>query len=370
MRPSRLALARLARLALVALPAGCHGAGPEVVAAEEIGVVAQSAWIEGRDGGQSLRAFGRSVWIYGDTVLKMPDEEGQSWHHNSYSITDDPSAADGLGGFLEPPDGVGAPRHFIPPTPDEAEFNAAHRGDPCAEEPCGARWAVWPASPVWDERGQRALIFYALIYAEPGDFNFEGVGASVAIWSDPEGVPERPVIDPAAEHPDLLFHKGEPGWGVGANIVGDELYTFGCDSGDEVRHKCRLARVDLDHVLGREHWRYYDGDGWSAELGDADPLFVGAPIMEVSYNEHLGAWLAIYSAPLSHAIVARTAPELWGPWSRESTLYEAPEEDPPYDALHHRDYEEENGRIQYITYSRHTSGWFGAEFPLIRVELE
>ena len=40
-------------------------------------------------------------------------------------------------------------------------------------------------------------------------------------------------------------------------------------------------------------------------------------------------------------------------------------------AAHHAEYEEEDGRVQYITYSRPTdNGWFGAEFALVRVVFE
>jgi hypothetical protein len=40
----------------------------------------------GRDGATSGLAFGRSVWVYGDTVLEAPDERGEQWHTNSFGI--------------------------------------------------------------------------------------------------------------------------------------------------------------------------------------------------------------------------------------------------------------------------------------------
>lgn len=48
-------------------------------------------------------------------------------------------------------------------------------------------------------------------------------------------------------------------------------------------------------------------------------------------------------------------------------IYDAGD-DAPYDVMHHPEYQEHDSRVQYISYSRHTSGWFGTEFPLIRVE--
>jgi hypothetical protein len=347
---------------------GCRAQGPEVTSAVEIGTLEQSDAIEGRDGGGSALAWdGRSIWVYGDTVLTVPDEQGRNWHHNSYSITEDLDASDGLTGFFEPLDPAGAPLHLIPPNPAEQAFNDAHYGDDCLEQPCGARYAVWPSEPFFDESRNRALVFYGLIYAEPGDFNFEGVGQSLAIWDDPDGRPVRPVIDPEAEHPDLLFGPDEPGWGTASVIVDDWLYTFACDGADGPGHDCRLARVDIEAIHQRSEWRFWDGDGWSADMDQVDVLFEGAPIMSLSWNEFLQAWLVIYAEPFSSKILARTAPELWGEWSREGLIYETGD-DEPYDALHHVEYEEDNGRVQYITYSRHTTGWFGTEFPIIRVE--
>ena len=55
-------------------------------------------------------------------------------------------------------------------------------------------------------------------------------------------------------------------------------------------------------------------------------------------------------------------------WSHETVLFRA-SGDSPYDALHHPDLEEQDGLVQYITYSQPTTGWFGSEHVLWRVEL-
>ena len=110
-----------------------------------------------------------------------------------------------------------------------------------------------------------------------------------------------------------------------------------------------------------------DGEDWNDSIERAKSVFEGAPILQVSFNEYLGEWLAVYSPPFDHEILARTAPQLTGPWSRASVLYVAPEDHAPYDAVHHPEYEEDGGRVQYLTYSRPTEGSFGAELPLIRV---
>ena len=114
-------------LLLIALGlAACHASGPAVRSAEEVGVLEQSDAIEGRDGGGSSLAFGRSVWTYGDTVLTLNDEDGRNWLNNSVSRTDDLDASDWITGFVEPLDSVGAPRPLVPATDAEAAFNTAH----------------------------------------------------------------------------------------------------------------------------------------------------------------------------------------------------------------------------------------------------
>jgi hypothetical protein len=342
--------------------------GPGVVGASEIGVLEQSEQIQGRDGGCSAWLWDRSVWFYGDTVLSEPDEDGLLWHHNSVSMTSDQDASDGIDGFEEPLDSVGAPRHIVAPTQWERSFNLAHAGDDC-EEPCGARYAAWPGAAIFDVDRDRALIFYGLMYAEPGEFNFHGVGLSLAIWEDPNAEAIRPEIDPNAEHPTLLFGEDAPSFGVAATVVDDHLQTFACDR-EGFHHKCRMARVPLADVFDAGAWQMWDGDAWSHDFGKAADLFDGAPIMSLSRVPALDAWMVVYSAPFDREIVARTASELTGPWSAPSVLYRVPaDEDAPYDAMHHAEYEEDGGLIQYVTYSRRTTGWFGAEFPIVRVEL-
>ncbi len=354
------------------LASGCFVSEPglySVVNAEEIGSVESSPAIQGRDGGGSALVFDRVVFAFGDTVLNVPDIEGEQWHHNSFSFTDDRDASDGIGPLSEPLDAAGAPRYFIAPTAEEAAFNQAHRGEHC-ESPCGARWAVWPGEPIWDEKRQRALAFYGLIYAEPGDFNFHSVGASLAVWSSFEAEPERPIVNPDAEHPTLVWSEDELAPGVGGQIVGDELWSFACTS-DGFLHPCMLMSAPLDRVLEHDAWRYWDGGGWSPSAARAKELFQGAPIMSVEWNAYLESFMVLYSVPLTNDVALRTAPELTGPWSESTQLFSAKRaEGFTYDAVAHSAFAEDGGRVIYVTYSQPTGEtWFSTRFPIVRVEL-
>lgn len=357
-------------LVLGALSCG-HPPALRVLDARETGTVSQSAVIVGRDGGGSALLWGRSVWVFGDTVSAIPDVNGQTWHDNSSAVTATLSALTGVA-LTQSTDAAGAPTYFLPPTGDEAAFIAMHAGNPCRQQPCGARYAAWPSAPVFDGPRNRALVPYSLVWAAPGDFNFYGVGQSFAVWSDLASVPERPVVSPGSAHPTLLFGQNEPGFGAAAVVEGDTLYAFGCIQ-DGLNFHCLLASVALDSVLERSAWRFWDGVEWSTSLSAARPVFDASSILSVQYNGYLGQWMATYSAPLSNDVLVRTAPSLVGPWSDAARLFAADRKGmggTSYDAQAHSELSEGNGQVVYVSYSRpNGNGLFGSEFAMVRISL-
>jgi hypothetical protein len=335
----------------------------------EIGTLEHSSWIKGRDGGYSAPAFGQDVWLYGDTILSVENEDGDTWCNNTASWTADFAASDGLGGFTDWAGARGVPVEFIPRTEEEAAFNAAHAGDPCAEEPCGARWAIWPGAMVADEASARALVFYYLIYGEPGEWNFWSVGAGIATWGGLEVAPERPEVSPGAEHPTLLFHEGEPGFGSAALVEGDDLYAFACEGG--FAKPCKLGRVALAEALDRGAWTFWDGAGWSAEIGEAEALFDAHTMLSVQHIAALDLYIALYNGPMDDRIYVRSAPALTGPWSASEAVFMA---EPSWDganaygAMAHPELERQDGLFVYLTYFRSPADWEG-EIRLVELEL-
>ncbi|MBC8107289.1 MAG: DUF4185 domain-containing protein, partial [Anaerolineae bacterium] len=99
---------------------------------------------------------------------------------------------------------------------------------------------------------------------------------------------------------------------------------------------------------------------WSTNVADAISVFDGMPSeLSVSFNKHLGKFLAVHSLDLSGKIVARTAPEPWGPWSDPVTLWqcEAKHEFPRpypitliYAGKEHPELAGDGGRTIYLTY--------------------
>jgi hypothetical protein len=370
---------RRVAIALVVFACGLAACGEDgypaeasVASAVEIGAVSQPDIIQGRDGSGSALLWGRSVWQFGDTALWAPDAAGSAWHHNSYGIAESLDASVGIS-LDQYEDDAGAPLYLVPPTAEEAAYNAAHAGDACEEAPCGARWAAWPDAMVFDAARDRALVFYGLVYATTENFDFTGVGNGIATWPALDAPAERPEVSPGAEHPTLMFGPDEPGYGIAAIVDTDDLYAFACTQ-DGARFRCSLARVSLADALDRGSWRYWNGNDWSDEIADAATLFDGGTSLTVSYNRHLQRWTAIYSAPIGNDVDLRTAPSLTGPWSNPLRLFVADRKGDTgwtYDAAAHPELEGDDGRVQYVTFSRPSGdGWFESELALVRIELE
>jgi hypothetical protein len=348
--------------------------GPTVVSATDLGTIPANPDILGRDGGYSALFQGYSVWLYGDTFLAKPNAEGFTLISDSWSYTSDLTAQGGISGFRETLDSAGAPTMILPETAVEQAFNAAHNGDNC-EQPCGARWALWPASIVVDPATGHALVFYSLVSALPGPYNFQSVGSSVAAWQSLSVQPQRPTINPVvvASHPDLLFGQNEPAFGSASLIAGGTLYVYGCGIPSSANDEgCRLGKVAVANVLNRNAWSYYAGNGnWSAQVGEAVPAFTGDNILSVAWNNYLQQYLAVFSEPLSNNVMMRTAPAPEGPWSVATLAFTAmqPASGWVYDAHAHPEYDANGGETIYVTYSRATPAAFSSEVRLVAVEL-
>jgi uncharacterized protein DUF4185 len=364
-------------LALV-LPGCSSNPGPppalSVVKTVDLGTIPTNPDIMGRDGAVSAAFQGYSVWLYGDTFLSRPNADGRGLISDSWSFTTDLNALDGITGFKERLDASGAPEMILAETPVEYAFNQAHNGNPCQVQPCGARWALWPSSILSDSANNRALIFYMVVSALPGAFNFQGIGNSVAVWQDFSQQPQRPAFNPAIvpDHPDLMFDQNEPSFGSAAFIREGILYIYGCgipsNGGDK---GCRLAKVDPASVLDRSAWTFYAGNGnWSSQIGSAASVIPDANILSISWNAYLQQYVAIYSQIFSQNVMIRTSPAPEGPWSGERTAFVAmrPESGNVYDARSHSEYDLNGGQTIFVTYSRST-GPFSSEIRLASVQL-
>lgn len=317
---------------------------------DDLGIIESAPFILGRDGGYSALFQNHSVWIFGDTVIRRDAHAAPALVSNSCASTTDRTAADGISGFQPCRDSPGLTREIMPFTLEEQSFNRDHDINNCKAEPCGARWALWPGALIDDTVHNRLLLFYKKVLVKPGLLNFQTAGHSMAAW--------RRLGEPLERISQLMFGQNEPAYGSAAVTLNAMLYIFGC-SLDGTSKPCRLARVPLARATDRTAWEFYGvSQKWQKDIDGSKVILDGNDMMSVSFNSYLNRYLAIYSQPMSTAVVLRTAKTIEGPWSRPLKAFDAiaPLNDIGwiYDALEHPEYAGENGRVIYITYSRQT----------------
>jgi hypothetical protein len=270
---------------------------------------------------------------------------------------------------------VAAPTLFFPFTEEEQEFNRAHKGLYCEEQPCLARWAIWPGSMVIDEEKDWAYIFYHKVYAEGGGWNFFHVGHSIAVWKNYRKPVERPVFGYYDLYPTLFFVEDRNGFGSATLVVEKQLYIYGCELlSASLSKSCRIARVPIADILDRTAWQFFIGNGaWSPELRAAVDIFSGNNMMSVFYNPYIERYLVVYSELMGVDILLRTATQPEGPWSSPIIVFAGERPNTEfgwiYDALAHPELSQDNGRIIYITYSRELEPG-KSEMRLVSVQLE
>jgi hypothetical protein len=343
---------------------------------KDLGTIRTNPSILGRDGAYSALFQGYSVWMYGSTFLTKPNADDRTLLSNSWSYTTDLNAHDGISGFQERLDSAGAPKMILPETPEEREFNHAHLVNKCQAKPCGAQWALWPQSIVVNPVNNSALIFYMVVSTLPGDFNFQGIGTSVAVWQDFQKEPQRPAFHQplVASHPDLMFRENQPNFGSAALVRDGMLYVYGCGIPTNGLDKgCRLGKVSLSNPQDRSAWTFYSGNGsWSSQVSDAVSVFTGDDILSVSWNDYLQQYVAVYSQILSQNVMLRTAVNPEGPWSGELLAFVAmpPSTGNVHDAHAHAEYDENNGQTIFVSYSRAMPATFSSEVRLVSLTLQ
>lgn len=338
----------------------------------DLGVIRTDSAILKRDCGFSALYQGRSVWLFGDTLLDTPNEENKTFLSNSWSSTFDLDAGDGIAALTERVDSVGAPAEFFPLTEQEK----ALLEQACDGGACGAHWDIWPGAIVVDDEKDWAYVFYRKVYSESGLFNFHHVGHSIAVWKNFTEIAERPVFDHVESYPYLFFsEEGEAGFGSAALLVEKVAYVYGCELGEnQLTKPCHLARVPIADILDKSAWSFFDGAGrWLPDSRESKAIFSGNDMMSVFFNPHINRYVAVYSEPLGATAMLRTAARPEGPWSAPTRLFsiDAPENvyGWVYDILAHPEFSQDNGRIIYITYTKKLDQ-MTSELRLVAVELE
>jgi len=335
-------------------------AGPPLVVGTvvDLGVLPHpSDAVVGRDGVSSGRFGGRCLWTFGDTFLftRTPWDDSSvvsatsAWSGDTVPLTLD-----------QPVDANGVPAQLIPYTDDEL---AANRADPLNG------WALWPGAVI-DTGDPEALVLFQRIKRTEGG-GFEGLDLGTARIGLGETVASRDA-ESLFSRPPSPAAGGEPLYGAGGvSIVGETAYFFVCDVGE-----CSVARVPRARADQREAFEFFDGSTWVTDITSAEVVLRGASAVSVSWNAHLGRYLAISSRIFSNDVVVRTAPAVEGPWPRTGLVIAPAEggilaagEGFNYLALEQPCLASGDGSSVVISYSR-PLGSFRGEVRLARITFE
>jgi hypothetical protein len=319
----------------------------------------------GQDGGYSIPFGGETLWFFGDTLIgrRVPGESLwypggvatghwdmtgrgpiENMQNNTGLLLGEQTGKSGLRDFRYVCDSQGKIRTLIP----------LENG----EDPDWCRiWCLHGCAI-----GHRVYLYYIKVrMLEDGPFpvNFDIVGSGLAVGDKKELLFTR-VNAPGGS---LFWTKGDPQFGsaVMVEAAAGYIYLYGVVRGDDMIQRCSLARVKMSEIEDVDAYEYFAGSGptWSRDVHAAACLFTSVPNeLSVSYNNFLGAYLAVHSLDLTGDIVARTSPTPWGPWSGPARLVHIDVAQNPslpytpwvYAAKEHPELSDAGGRVIYITY--------------------
>lgn len=303
--------------------------------------------ITGQDAASSILLPTRdALWLFGDSVegpfetirgLSLDDKLS-----NTGAVVPLQNAADGIREFrFITSQGGKCARQLIP-------FVAG-------ETPSAQR--LWPIHGTCV--GDQIYVFYHRISLIPGvdvfdNFRLDGMGLACA------RIGQWEFTRLAAADGTLEFWKGDqPTFGVWAEQRDGYVYLWG-----SLMTGMFLARARPDSIADLAGYEYLveaptgaDPDRqprWSGRFEPTASLFDSVPNeMSVSFNQHLGCYVAVHSYLRQNKILMRTAPTITGPWSDAEIVYRPrriKDDDLIYAAKEHPELARENGRIIYVTF--------------------
>ena len=319
----------------------------------------------GQDGAFSIPLeSGRTLWFFGDTLVGRRPAAGQSlWTIDGKPVG--PADMTGRGTFerminntglvLNHKSGADALDDFRYITGTDRRLRALI---PLEADEHPDRDRIWCQHGIAlsDEKLVLSFIKVKMLDQGPLPVNFEIVGSGLAIGSWRDWIFRRIVHNGSS----ILWPAEQPHFATAFVKPADDefVYCYGTvkQSGTQ---NCYLARVRGGDIERVERWEYLMSreGAWSPRIAEAIVLFSGMPSeLSVSWNAHLRAYLAVHSLDLSGKIVARTAPQPWGPWSEPTTLWTVTRPHPfPYMQLiyagkEHPELSGDGGRRIYLTY--------------------
>lgn len=270
-----------------------------------------NGWL-GADGNYSVAVTGeRTLWFFSDTWL---GEIANDRRTNATMINNSVGVQSGRG--------AAARVEFFWRTNE-------HRKPAAPFLPADGHGWFWPVGGAMTG-GRVSLLLWQMEKASgPAAFGFR----HAAVWL---GEIENPLDPPPqwrVRQTKLPFTELTPQrhlvFGAAALAQGEHLYVFGTDERPgkkEFGRRMALARAPADAPGDFSRWRFFSDGEWVEDFRRATPL---APGMASEYSVTplaTGGFVTVtHDVLLSPRIVARTAPQPWGPWSEAVEVFCSPE---------------------------------------------
>ncbi len=208
----------------------------------------------------------------------------------------------------------------------------------------------WPSSGFCS--GGRCCAFYSIMNNfGPDPYDYFRVGQGVACSGRPAG----PYVKARSGDGYAFWNDIEPAFGSAAFSDEDGwIYVYGREETSPGEYSAQLARVRPDKLASRADYSYYSADAgsvpWTSDVSAASDVIPDMPEeFSVSYNQALGAYLAVYSDRGTGSLAARLAPYPWGPWSGPSGLLACAKEDYCYGGREQAGFAAAGGRKIFVT---------------------
>jgi len=338
--------------------------------------------VAGMDGAYSIPIGNKTLWFFGDTLVGERTAGESLWYPGGKRIGPENMAGTGkIKEMLTNTALLVSSGSGIKPLQD---FNFIANDDvrlkqliPFLDDEHPDQFRIWCMHGI--KLDEKLYFYYQKVeMLEEGDVlpvNFRVLGSGLEVGNSTDWNFNRIVFDDQT----LFWNEHQPQYAstVLNNINKDGyIYCYGVLRNPQGIQQCYISRFKPEEIGNRNSYEYLAAENnlWDPDVNNAKVIFEGMPNeLSVSFNKYLNSYLAVHSLDLTGKIVARTAPNPWGPWSDYTELYQVNVQrtiDLPYPVLiyagkEHPELSEDNGRILYITYIE-----FEEYFPhLIKVEL-
>ena len=248
---------------------------------------------------------GRVLAAFGDSFTCGSNNDG--WHSNSLFETTDQDPSNGI--YLEGNVSGGRSGEFLPRSLkiDNVEMTKIPT---TGIEVGGVQYADFMSVKHWGSAGNWTTNYAQTAKSTDGGKTWTVVPGTMRTNTSPARDSRMPNYE--------AYRSGNENFQMTAMVKDDGyVYVYGTPNGRA--GAARLARISEAAFPSWDAAEYWNGSGWSSSPSAATPVLDGrVGELSVQYNQHLGAWLALYES--TEGIVIRKADSPEGPWSAKKTL--------------------------------------------------